>query len=98
LFGELLKEVQRIKSEGDYTACKALVEDYAVKVDPILHKEVKERYAKLNLSPYSGFINPEFELVEKDGAITDIKIIYPDDFSKQMLKYAKEQSFLPTSN
>lgn len=98
LFGELLKEVQRIKSEGDYEAGKALVENYAVKVDPELHKEVKERYAKLNLAPYSGFINPEFVVEEKDGEITDVKITYPSDFTGQMMKYSKENSFLPTYN
>lgn len=98
LFGELLKEVQRIKSEGDYEAGKALVENYAVKVDPELHKEVKERYAKLNLAPYSGFINPEFVVEEKDGEISDVKITYPSDFTGQMMKYSKENSFLPTYN
>lgn len=95
LFGELLKEVQRIKSEGDYAAGKALVENYGVKVDPELHKEVKERYAKLNLAPYSGFINPELVAEEKDGEIIDVKVTYPNDFSKQMMKYSKEFSFLP---
>jgi dipeptidyl-peptidase-3 len=75
-----------------------LVENYAVKVDPELHKEVKERYAKLNLAPYSGFINPEFVAEEKDGEITDVKIVYPSDFKEQMMKYSKENSFLPTYN
>lgn len=98
LFGELLKEVQRIKSEGDYEAGKALVENYAVKVDYDLHKEVKERYARLNLAPYSGFINPEFELVTHSGYLEDIRIHYPDNFAEQMLKYAREHSFLPTYN
>ena len=98
LFGELLKEVQRLKSEGDYAAGKALVENYAVKVDPELHKEVKERFAKLNLAPYSGFINPEFVAEEKDGEITNVKITYPDSFTDQMMKYSKEFSFLPTYN
>ena len=98
LFGDLLKEVQRIKSEGDYEAGKALVEDYGVKVDPTLHKEVLERYAKLNLAPYAGFINPEYTLIEKNGEIVDVKIDYPTDFAGQMLKYAKQYSFLPTNN
>lgn len=98
LFGELLKEVQRIKSEGDYEAGKSLVENYGVKVDPVLHKEVKERYAKLNLAPYSGFINPELVPVEKNGEIVDIRVDYPDDFTRQMMIYSKESSFLPTYN
>ncbi len=98
LFGELLKEVQRIKSEGDYEAGKALVERYGVMVDSALHKEVLERYQKLNLAPYSGFINPEFVPVEKNGEIIDVKIIYPTDYTGQMLKYSKQYSFLPTYN
>jgi dipeptidyl-peptidase III len=98
LVGELLKEVQRIKSEGDYAAGKALVENYGVKVDQALLKEVLERYKKLNLAPYSGFINPVFVPVEKDGEITDVKITYPTDYMGQMLKYAKEFSFLPVKN
>jgi len=98
LFGELLAEVQRIKSEGDYEAGKALVENYGVKVDPELHKEVLARFEKLNIAPYSGFVNPEYELVEKDGEIVDIKVSYVSDFSAQMLKYSKEYSFLPVVN
>jgi dipeptidyl-peptidase III len=98
LFGQLLAEVQRIKSEGDYKAGKALVENYAVKVDQELLKEVKERYAKLNLAPYSGFINPVLTPVEKDGKTEDIKIEYPDDFTKQMLEYGNKYSYLPIFN
>jgi dipeptidyl-peptidase-3 len=98
LFGELLKEVQRIKSEGDYQAGKELVENYGVKVDQDLLKEVLERYKKLNLAPYAGFINPEYVPVEEDGEIVDIKITYPMDYVGQMLKYSKEHSFLPTYN
>lgn len=98
LFGELLKEVQRIKSEGDYQAGKELVEKYGVKVDQDLLKEVLERYKKLNLAPYAGFINPEYVPVEKNGEIVDIKITYPTDFAGQMLRYSKEHSFLPTFN
>jgi len=93
-----LAEVQRIKSEGDYEAGKALVENYGVKVDPELHKEVLARFEKLNIAPYSGFVNPEYELVEKDGEIVDIKVSYVSDFSAQMLKYSKEYSFLPVVN
>ena len=98
LFGDLLKEVQRIKSEGDYEAGKKLVETYGVKVDPALHKEVRERYAKLNLAPYSGFLNPAYTLVEENGEIKDVRISYPDDFTKQMLEYSEKYSFLPTWN
>jgi dipeptidyl-peptidase III len=98
LFGELLAEVQRIKSEGDYDAGKNLVENYGVKVDQNLHREVLERFEKLNLAPYSGFVNPEYELIEKDGEITDVKVSYVDDFSAQMLKYSREYGFLPVEN
>jgi dipeptidyl-peptidase-3 len=94
LFGVLLKEVQRIKSEGDYEAGKALVEQYGVQVDPALHKEIRERFQKLNIAPYGGFINPEFRLVEQDGVVKDVVITYPDDYAGQMLKYSTEFSFL----
>ena len=98
LFGELLKEVQRIKSTGDYEAGRKLVEDYAVKIDYDLHKEVLERYAKLGIEPYSGFVNPDYELVEQDGKIVDVKLVYKTDFTEQMLHYSKEWSFLPSLN
>ncbi len=98
LIGELLAEVQRIKSEGDYEAGKALVETYAVKVDPALHAEVLERYARLNLAPYGGFINPLLVPVYDGEDIIDIRIEYPDDFTEQMMRYAKEYSYLPTYN
>lgn len=98
LFGRLLNEMQRISSEGDFAAAKNLVETYGVKVDKELHKEVLERYNKLNLAPYSGFINPLLKPVMKDGKITDVKIEYPMDFTKQMLFYAKNYSFLPNMN
>jgi dipeptidyl-peptidase-3 len=98
LFGELLKETQRIKSEGDYAACKKLVETYAIKVDPLLHKEVLERYKKLNLAPYGGFMNPIYKPVMDGNKIVDIKIEYPDNYMEQMLFYSKEYSFLPTYN
>ena len=94
LFGELLAEVQRIKSEGDYEAGKALVETYAVNIDPALHKEVKERYASLGLKPYGGFINPDIVPVEKDGKVVDYKIVYNDNYLDQMLQYGKKYSTL----
>ena len=94
LFGELLAEVQRIKSEGDFEAGKALVETYAVNIDPQLHKEVKERYAALNLKPYGGFVNPDIVPVEKDGKVVDYEIRYNDDYLGQMLEYGKKYSTL----
>ena len=99
LFGELLCEVQRIKSEGDYEACKALVEGYAVKINPELHKEVIERNAALNIEPYGGFVNPEYELVtDAEGKVVDVKISYPANYVEQHLHYGKEYSFLPSFN
>lgn len=98
LFGKLLKEMQRISSEGDFKAAKNLVETYGIKVDKDLHKEVLERYSKLNLAPYHGFINPLLKPVIKDGKIADVKIEYPTNFTKQMLYYAKNYSFLPNMN
>ena len=98
LFGRLLNEMQRISSEGDFDAAKNLVETYGIKVDKDLHKEVLERYKKLNLAPYSGFINPLLKPIMKDGKITDVKIEYPMDFTKQMIFYAKNYSFLPNMN
>jgi dipeptidyl-peptidase-3 len=99
LFGQLLAEIQRIKSEGDYDAARSLVENYAVKVDPVLHKEVLERYKKLNLAPYKGFINPVYEAItNKDGKITDIKVSYNEGYAEQMLRYGKEYSTLPNRN
>ena len=94
LFGELLAEVQRIKSEGDFEAGKALVETYAVNIDPELHKEVLERYASLGLKPYGGFINPDIVPVEKDGRVVDYKLVYNDSFLGQMLQYGKKYSTL----
>ena len=94
LFGELLAEVQRIKSEGDYAAGKALVERYAVKVDQELHKEVKERYNALGLKPYGGFINPEILPVVDNGKVIDYCVDYPTDFLAQHLHYGKHYSFL----
>lgn len=94
-FGELLKEVQRIKSQGDYEAGKALIEGYGVKVNPKMHQEVLARSEELNIPPYGGFINPRLAPVtDEEGNITDIKVEYPDDFTQQMLEYAKKYSFL----
>jgi dipeptidyl-peptidase-3 len=98
LFGQLLKEIQRIKSEGDYEAGKKLIETYAVQIDPTIHKEVLERFAKLNLAPYGGFINPKLVPVMENGKIKDIKIEYIDDYAKQMLEYSEKYSNLPTIN
>lgn len=89
LFGELLAEVQRIKSEGDFEAVRTLIETYGVKVDSSLHGEVLERYRKLGVAPYAGFINPVYKPVMNEGAIVDVKIEYPDDFLSQMLAYGK---------
>ena len=98
LFGELLREIQRIKSEGDFEAGKKLVETYGVKVDPILHTEVLERYAKLKISPYGGFINPRLVAVTEGEQVKEIKIEYPADFTDQMMEYGKNYSFLPVRN
>jgi len=94
LFGELLKEIQRITSEGDYDAAKSIVEKYAINIDPELHKEVRERYAALNLKPYRGFVNPDIVPVEKDGKVVDYKIVYVEDFLQQQLDYGKKYSTL----
>ncbi|MBO4740067.1 MAG: dihydrofolate reductase [Bacteroidales bacterium] len=94
LFGHLLAEIQRVKSEGDYEAGKRLIETYAVNIDQDLHKEVKERYKSLNIKPYGGFINPEIVPVERDGAIVDYRVEYPDDFLLQHLHYGKKYSTL----
>lgn len=93
LLGQLLAEVQRIKSEGDYNACRDLIEKYAVKVDYDLHKEVLERYAKLNLAPYRGFVNPVYTVVrDANGEITDITLSYDEGYTEQMLRYSNENS------
>ncbi|EPH06708.1 dipeptidyl-peptidase III [Myroides odoratimimus CCUG 12700] len=99
LFGQLLKETQRIKSEGDYKAGQALVETYGVKVDQAIHKEVLERNAKFNSAPYRGFVNPYIVPVKNDkGEVTDYAIEQPKSFEEQMLRYAKEYGFLPLVN
>lgn len=94
LFADLLRELQRIKSQGDYAAGKNLIETYSINIDPSLHKELKERYASLELKPYGGFINPDIIPVEKDGKVIDYKVEYPEDFLGQMLEYGKKYSFL----
>ncbi len=95
LFGQLLGEIQRIKSEGDYAAGAALVEKYAVKVDSKLHKEVLDRYAKLDIAPYKGFVNPVYEAVTDDnGVITDVRVTYTEDYIPQMLRYSRDYSGL----
>lgn len=96
LFGQMLAEIQRIKSEGDFAAGRDLIEKYGVKVDPVLHTEVLARFKKLNLAPYGGFMNPVFVPVTENGKITDVKVEYPDDYSGQMMHYSKDFSFLPT--
>lgn len=99
LFGRLLAEIQRIKSTGDYTGAHDLVEAYAVKVDPALHAEVLERYKKLNLAPYKGFVNPKYEVVtDADGTITDVTVTYDEGYAEQMLRYSKDYSTLPSVN
>ena len=99
LFGELLSEIQRIKSTGDYQGAHDLVENYAVKVDPALHSEVLERYKKLNLAPYKGFVNPKYEaVVDAAGKITDVKVTYDEGYAEQMLRYSKDYSNLPSIN
>jgi len=95
LFGALLKEIQRIKSEGDFEAGRDLVETYGVKIDQDLHKEVLDRYAKLDAAAYSGFIQPRLIPVEEDGVLQDVKIEYPESFVDQMLEYGKKYSYLP---
>jgi dipeptidyl-peptidase-3 len=98
LFGELLREIQRIKSEGDYAAGKSLIETYGVKVNPELHREVLERYARLNVKPYRGFVQPKLTPVMTGGKITDVKVTYPTSFFDQMMEYGKSYSFLPLNN
>ncbi len=99
LFGLLLAEVQRVKSTGDFAAARRLVEDYGVKVDPDLHTEVLERYKKLNLAPYKGFVNPIYEPVTDDGGnIIDVTVSYDEDYVEQMLRYGRDYSTLPARN
>ncbi len=98
LFGQMLREIQRIKSRGDFEAGKALVENYGVKVDPKWHAEILDRYARLKQEPYSGFINPYYKPVMENGKIIDIIIEYPTDYPAQMMWYSKNYSFLPSVN
>ena len=100
LFGDLLMEVQRIKSQGDYDAAKALVEGYGVKVDQSIHQEVLDRSESLGIAPYGGFINPEMQAIynSEDGSITEVQIDYPEDFSAQMLRYSETYGLLPANN
>ncbi|MBK6346139.1 MAG: dihydrofolate reductase [Bacteroidales bacterium] len=98
IFGTMLAEIQRIKSEGDYEAGRNLVEKYGVQVDQELHHQILDRFSKLNVAPYGGFINPVFVPVMTNGKITDIKVEYPDDYSGQMIDYSRNHSFLPTYN
>ncbi len=98
LFGQLLREIQRIKSEGDFNGGKNLVETYGVIVDKTLHKEVLDRYAKLNVKPYKGFIQPKLVPVMDGEKITDVKVEYPSSFFEQMMEYGKKYAFLPLNN
>ena len=96
LFGELLAEIQRIKSEGDFEAARQLVEQYGVQVDPLLHAEVLDRYRKLNLAPYKGFINPVYTAVtDEAGKITDVTVSYTEGYAEQMLRYGRDYDNLP---
>ena len=94
IFGQQLREIQRIKSQGDFAAGQKLVETYGVQVDQALHEEVLRRTEKLNIAPYAGFIQPEMKPVLKDGEIVDIEIQYPTDFLAQMLMYGQVYSNL----
>ena len=99
LYGELLAEIQRITSEGDYSAAKAIVEKYAVKVNQDLHKEVLARYKRLNLAPYKGFVNPVYKpVVDKNGQITDIQLDFTESYVAQHLRYSRDYSNLPDVN
>jgi len=98
LFGDLLAEIQRIKSEGDYEAAKDLIENYGVKVDKELHHEVLERFKKLRLAPYSGFVNPKYTPVYKNDEIVDVTINYTQEYTEQMMEYAEKYSLLPDLN
>lgn len=99
LFGKLLSEIQRVKSEGDFETAKNLIETYAVKIDFDLHKEVLSRYEKLNLAPYSGFVNPVYKVLKNnEDQITDIQLDYTEGYAEQMMRYSKENSLLPVYN
>ena len=98
LFGQLLREIQRIKSEGDFNAGKNLIENYGVKADQVMLKEVHDRYAKLNIAPYMGFIQPKLVAVMDGDNVKEVKVEYPTTFLEQMLDFGKTYSFLPVVN
>ena len=98
IFGRLLQEIQRIKSEGDFEAARDLVENYGTQVDEELHAEVLQRYARLDVAPYSGFVNPRIAADDENGVVSNVRVEYPDDFMSQMLEYAANYSFLPNEN
>lgn len=99
LFGRLLAEIQRVKSEGDYAGAQALVEQYGVRVDPVLHREVLDRYQRLDLAPYKGFINPVYTAVrDQQGHITDVTVRYDEAYDAQMLRYSRDYETLPLVN
>lgn len=98
IFGSLLQEIQRIKSEGDFEAARDLVENYGTQVDEELHAEVLQRYAALDVAPYSGFVNPRIAADDENGVVSNVRVEYPEDFMSQMLEYAENYSFLPTDN
>ena len=98
IFGELLREIQRIKSEGDFEAARDLVETWGVAVDSDLHAEVLARYEALDEAPYTGFLNPRLVAVKRNGEIVDVEVEYEESFAGQMLEYAADYSFLPTEN
>ena len=99
LYGELLAEIQRITSEGDYPAAKEMVETYAVKVNPELHKEILDRYTKLNLAPYKGFVNPVYTAIrDEQGNITNVTIDFTEGYIEQHLRYSRDYSPLPSVN
>jgi dipeptidyl-peptidase-3 len=98
IFGRLLQEIQRIKSEGDFEAARDLVENYGTQVDEELHAEVLERYATLDVAPYSGFVNPRIAADDENGVVSNVRVEYPNDFMSQMLEYSANYSFLPNEN
>ena len=98
LFGDLLREIQRIKSEGDYESGMNLVENYGVKVDAALHAEVLDRYSKLGVKPYRGFIQPKLTVDMNGKEIKDVHVTYPESFFQQMLEYGSKYGFLPVNN